>query len=170
MEGESIIVQCAHGDAIAYPLAAMELEVQGKSVMVNAALPGTLPQSILVGTDIPGLLEILQTSSIEEEKEEPLEKAMVVMTKSRTRGQPTEETTEPGIVNDNVGSILTEFNFEDEFFSQDKLTNPKLTRCQKHWARYEHTEEQQRQKAGLGMSVAQFCELEKSNPSLEKFR
>ena len=49
--------------------------------MVNAAVLDTLPQSILVGIDVPGLLEMLQTRrSTEEEKEEPLEKALVVMT------------------------------------------------------------------------------------------
>ena len=166
--GESTIIRCAHGDAIAYPLAAIELEIQGKSVLVNSAVSDTLPQSVLVGTDVLGLLEMLQTSGTE--KEEPLEKALVVMTKSRTRGQPTEETTEPGIVSDNVGSIITEFNFDDELFSQDKLTNPKLTKSQKRQPWHEHTKEQLRQKAGLGMSVAQFCELQESDPSLEKFR
>ena len=65
--GESTIIQCAHGDAIAYPLAAIELEIQGKSVLVNAAVLDTLPQSVLVGTDVPGLLEMLQTRSSTEE-------------------------------------------------------------------------------------------------------
>ena len=120
--GESIIIQCAHGDAIAYPLAAIQLEIQGISVLVNAAVSDTLPQSVLIKTDVPGLLEMLQTRSSIEEKEEPLEKALVVMTRSRTRGQPTEEPTEPGIVSDNVGSILIEFNFDDKLFSQDKLS------------------------------------------------
>ena len=32
------------------------------------------------------------------------------------------------------------------------------------------TKENLRHKAGLGMSVAQFCELQESDPSLEKFR
>ena len=62
-----------------------------------------------------------------------------MMTRSCTWGQPTKETTEPGIVSDNVGSILTEFNFVDEFFSQGKLSNPKLTTFQKRQARHEHT-------------------------------
>ena len=117
----------------AYPLVAIELDIQGKLVLVNAAVSDTLPQSVLVGTEIPGLLEMLQTrSSTKEEKEEPLEKALVVMTRSCTWGPPTEETLEPGIVSDGVGSILTEFTFDDEFFSQGKVTNPKLTRSQKH--------------------------------------
>ena len=111
--GESTIIQCAHGDAIAYLLAAIELEIQGKSVLVNTAVSDTLPQSVLVRTDVPGLLEMLQIRSSTEEKEEPLEKALVVMTRSRTQGQPTKETTEPGIVSDNAGSILTEFNYDE---------------------------------------------------------
>ena len=39
-----------------------------------------------------------KTSSSEEEKEEPLEKALVAMTRSCAQGYSTEETTEPGIV------------------------------------------------------------------------
>ena len=139
LEGESIIIQCAHGDAFAYPLAVIKLEIQGKPVLVNAAVSDTLPQSVLVGTDVPGFLKMLQTrSGTEEEKAEPLEKALVVITRSCTQGQPTEETTEPGIVSDNVGSILTEFNFDYEFFSQGKLTNHKLTKSQKCEARHKH--------------------------------
>ena len=159
-------IQCAHGNAIAYPLAAIELEIQGKLVLVNTVVSDTLPLSVLVLTDVPGLLEMLQTrSSTEEEKEEPLEKALVVMTRNRPQRQPTKETTEPCIV-DNVGSILTELNFDDEFLSQ---TNPKLTRSQKCQAQHEHAKEQLRQKAGLDMSVVQFRELQESDLSLKKF-
>ena len=59
LEGESTIIQCAYGHAIAYPLAAIELEIQGKPVLVNAAVLDTLPRSVLVGTDVPGMLEML---------------------------------------------------------------------------------------------------------------
>ena len=77
-----------------------------------------------------------------EEGEEPLQKALVVMTRSRTWGQSTDvdtnekqavvqgtpqETTEPeldGAVSDDVVSIFAEFNFEDEFFSQDQVSKP----------------------------------------------
>ena len=62
LEGKSIIIQYVHGDAIAYTLAAMELEIQWKSVLVNAAVSDTLPRSVLVRTDILQLLELLQTS------------------------------------------------------------------------------------------------------------
>ena len=66
MEGESTVIQCAHRDAIAYPLETIELEIQGKPVIVDAAVSNTLPQSALVGTDVPWLLEMLQGISTEE--------------------------------------------------------------------------------------------------------
>ena len=77
-----------------------------------------------------------------EEGEEPLQKALVVMTRSRIWGQSTDvdtnkkqavvqgtpqETTEPeldGALSDDVVSVFTEFNFEDEFFSQDQVSKP----------------------------------------------
>ena len=84
---ESTAIRCAHGDAIAYLLTAIELEIQGKPVLVHAAVLDTLPQSVLAGDATLGLLEMLQTrSSTEKEKEEPLEKALVVMTRSDSRG------------------------------------------------------------------------------------
>ena len=42
LEGEATIIQCAHGNAIAYLLAAIELGIQGKPVLVNAAISDTL--------------------------------------------------------------------------------------------------------------------------------
>ena len=86
LEGELTIIQCAHGDAIAYPLAAIELEIQGKPVLVNAAVSDTLPQSVLVGTDVPGMLEMLQMKQSTEEGEELLQKALAVVTRSRAHG------------------------------------------------------------------------------------
>ena len=53
-------VQCAHGDVVIYPLARVELEVEGRALIVEAAVPNTLPQSILLGTNIPDLSELLK--------------------------------------------------------------------------------------------------------------
>ena len=162
LEGESTVIQCAHGDAIAYPLGTIELEIQGKPVLVGAAVSDTLPQSALVGTDVLGLLEMLQGSSTEE----PLEKALVMMMRSRTQRQPTEETTvtepaqettkptedalEPGVVNDSGTNMLTEYNFNDEFFSQGRINKP---RSRKRQACQEHVEEWRRQRVGLNIPV-----------------
>ena len=54
------MIQCAHGDAVAYPLANVELEVQGVTVTVEAAVSETLPQLVLLGTDVPELLSLLK--------------------------------------------------------------------------------------------------------------
>ena len=43
-------------------------------------------------------------------------------------GQPT-ETPEPTVVSENVDNVLTEFNFDDEFFSQGKLNNPQVSKA-----------------------------------------
>ena len=60
MKGESVTIQCAHGDAVAYPLANVELEVEGEAVTVEAAVSETLPQSVLLGTYVPKLLSLLR--------------------------------------------------------------------------------------------------------------
>ena len=37
-------VQCAHGDVVTYPLAMVELEVEGRALTVKTAVSDTLPQ------------------------------------------------------------------------------------------------------------------------------
>ena len=54
---ETITVQYAHGDVVTYPLAKVELEVEGRALTVKAAVSDTLPQSVLLGTDVPDLSE-----------------------------------------------------------------------------------------------------------------
>ena len=45
MKGKFVTIQCAHSDAVAYPLANVELEVEGKIVTAVAAVSETLPPS-----------------------------------------------------------------------------------------------------------------------------
>lgn len=52
-------IQCTHGDAILYPIARVELEIGGKAVKVKAALSRNLPRSVLLGTDVMELPELL---------------------------------------------------------------------------------------------------------------
>ena len=59
--GETVTIQCAHGDAVSYPLASVELEVQGNVLTVEAAVSDKLPSSVLLGTDMPNLFELLQS-------------------------------------------------------------------------------------------------------------
>ena len=73
-----------------------------------------------------------------------------------------------GAVSDNVVSAFTEFNSDDELFPKDQVSRPKLTRSQKRQAGHEHTKEHVKS-AGLDIPVGQFCELQESDHSLEKF-
>lgn len=73
---------------------------------------------------------------------------------------------DPGV----ASTFAEEFNFDDEFFPQNQTSKPKLTRSQKWQARQEHAEELFRQRADSDISVVQFCELQESDSSLEKFR
>ena len=60
-QGETVTVQCAHGDVVTYPLVKVEVEVEGQALTVEAAMSDTLPQSVLLGIDVPNLSELLRT-------------------------------------------------------------------------------------------------------------
>ena len=57
--GRVITVQCAHGDIVMYPVASVEIEIQGNIFTVEAGVSYKLPQSVLLGTDVPGLTVII---------------------------------------------------------------------------------------------------------------
>ena len=59
LDGESITIQCAHGDVVSYPLAMVEILVGGRRIEVEAAVSATLPRSVLLGTDVLELPELL---------------------------------------------------------------------------------------------------------------
>ena len=78
-EGETVTIQCVHGNVVTYPLTRIELEVKGRALTVKAAVSDTLPQSVLLGTDVhvPDLSELL--------KAERHEKALMVVSHSQTK-------------------------------------------------------------------------------------
>ena len=43
IEGEAVAIRCAHGDTTLYPLAQITMEVDGKTIEVEAAVSSTLP-------------------------------------------------------------------------------------------------------------------------------
>jgi len=65
--GHYVNIQCAHGDAVLYPTAKIELEVGGKAIQVEAALSPNLPSSVLLGTDVVELPQLLSQSGPAEE-------------------------------------------------------------------------------------------------------
>ena len=57
---KTVGVQCAHGDIVKYPVSTVEISVQGKVVLVEAAVVDKLPHSVLLGTDTPVSVELTE--------------------------------------------------------------------------------------------------------------
>ena len=75
-----IPIRCAHGDTHVYPLAQVEIRVGEKGFLVEAAVSETLPVSVVLGRDVPELLDMLNTP------EKPQD-SMVVLTRAGARRQ-----------------------------------------------------------------------------------
>ncbi len=90
LEGEAVTVRCAHGDMVLYPLAEVELELEGRKRTVKAAVSETLPVSVLLGTDVPELGQLLRVnpSSVHSEG---VEEALVVTTRAQQKRKESEE-------------------------------------------------------------------------------
>ena len=60
LTGEATTIKCAHGNTVLYPLATVRISVGDYSVEMEAAALTTLPVSVLMGTDIPRLNQLLR--------------------------------------------------------------------------------------------------------------
>jgi len=90
LEGEAVTVRCAHGDMVLYPLAEVEMELDGAKMMVQAAVSDTLPVSVLLGTDVPELGRLLRANP-STVRTEGIEEALVVTTRAQQRKKEMEE-------------------------------------------------------------------------------
>lgn len=79
-KAEAVAIRCAHGDTVLYPLAQVSIEVEGRSITVEAAVTDTLPMAVLLGTDIPELTELLGDGS------QDVEQALAVYQRERDCG------------------------------------------------------------------------------------
>ena len=60
VDGE-VAIRCAHGNTIVYPLADVEIKIEGQCFTVQAGVSDTLPVSVLLGRDVPELLLLVST-------------------------------------------------------------------------------------------------------------
>ena len=77
-----IPIHCAHCDIQIYPLAQVEVRMGERYFMVEAAMSRTLPLSVLLGRDVPELLDMLN-------EPDPTD-VMAVMTRAQTKKQQQE--------------------------------------------------------------------------------
>ena len=59
IKGAETTVKCVHGDNVMYPLADVAVEVEGLELTIRAAISDLLPMSVLLGTDVPELGQLL---------------------------------------------------------------------------------------------------------------
>ena len=86
-EGE-VTVTCVHGDAITYPLAQITISVgPHKDVTVRAAVAKTLPVAVLIGRDVPQLMDLLNSSCQKPAVSENAAPALVAATRAQTEKQ-----------------------------------------------------------------------------------
>ena len=65
LEGESAVVRCAHGDSVLNLMAKVNIEVDGCTISVVAAVSDTLPMDFLLGTNVPELGKLLHGVLVE---------------------------------------------------------------------------------------------------------
>ena len=58
MHGKTVVIRCAHGDCIVYPIAVV-MVVQGLEFTSKMAVSKTLPVSVLLGVDVPNMAKLV---------------------------------------------------------------------------------------------------------------
>ena len=61
---EGKYAQGAHGDTVLYPLAKVNMEINGIPIEVEAAVSSTLPVSVLLGEDVPELKQLVGSNAV----------------------------------------------------------------------------------------------------------
>ena len=64
IEGDVATIRCAHGDMALYPLAKVRLGIDENPVEVEAIVLGTLPVSVLLGGDVPQLMQLNSSDTV----------------------------------------------------------------------------------------------------------
>ncbi len=60
---ETIPICCAHGDERHYPTADVYIKVQGQTYLLNVGVIDNLPFPVILGDDLPVLIDLLQPKS-----------------------------------------------------------------------------------------------------------
>ena len=89
LEGDVATIRCAHGDTVLYPLAKVQMEVDGIPIEVEAAVSTTLPVSVLLGEDVPELQQLIGSKARSDYSGS--EDVMIVVTRAQAKKQLEEE-------------------------------------------------------------------------------
>ena len=87
-----VSIHCAHGSSITYPLAQVKIAIGDSSYDVEAAISDQLPVPVLLGRDVPELLEMLQKPKTQNTTVDPDgEMAWMTTTRSQWKEQTKQE-------------------------------------------------------------------------------
>ena len=154
-------IRCAHGDTVEYPLATVDISIGDQKFTVEAAwVADALPASVLLGTDVPNLVELLHSNSVRQSGRS--EAVLAVMTRAQTKKSAEEdppadgrgENPDPETMSvemeqvkpssdrtDKVGEVVLEvepeWNFDDDLFTPGRQ-RVRLTRRQRRACRRKH--------------------------------
>ena len=63
LAGKVVAVRCAHGEIVRYPLAELEVTVDGRKIAITAGVADKLPVQLLLGRDVAELFSLLCADS-----------------------------------------------------------------------------------------------------------
>ena len=177
LDGE-VKIRCAHGDTVAYPLAAIKITIDGKDIITTAAVSSTLPASALLGWDVPELITYLTGIRPEQDK-------MALATTRLQAHQPQppqaggaqteDEALDVDLHQDQhpqeTDIILS--NVDDSLFSPVGTPGPVLTRSQKRENRRRYLSDRNSNDSegpGLDISSEELRILQENDTSLSHAR
>ena len=115
LEGKWVSIRCVHGDTVLYPLADVQLVVEGITVKVEAAVAESLPVEVILGIDASSMTELLgrRAGSVFFAQED----VMVVTTRAKRRQElqkgilKKEKEVMSGVVTNHVGDSEEESSY-----------------------------------------------------------
>ena len=167
-------IRCAHGDTVLYPVAQLELKVEGLSLCIEVAVSQLLPVPVLLGTNVAELHQLLGEALTHT----PVEDSMMVVTRTQTmwqdatiRSKELKSGAQPYVIVDmpeeseSVGG-----EFADEIFSSSILKTHKSRRGERKETLLDSTGRTRTNSTpeSTGVSAAMLRELQQNNASLSK--
>ena len=188
--GEAVTIRCAHGDSVLYPLANVDLVVDGVPLTVEAAVSKSLPVSVLLGTDVSELAKFVGGKArgarrqgneawmvgtrVGARKQEEEEKTLLQKEKdSQVRPSPVEteraeaQSVDAGGAEIECAETPQGCTLDDNLFSGGR-SKVKLTRSQKRAQKQLH-----QHKMGTGaldISAVELQVLQKEDPSVANLK
>ena len=162
LQTEVVAIRCAHGDTVLYPLAQVQVKIDGYCLEVEAAVSDALPTSMLLGTDVPEMVNLLDlTKGTDQMEKRSSNEALMTTTRAQAKLQmEDEENCQLKQVHSGVKAKAIEkmeenkcteegtqdkdswmFEFDDELFGTGRQ-KPRLTRSEKRAIKQEYRQDQ----------------------------